>query len=119
MKEIEGNCKERICLKVRYGTGSREMLCWVCGRFGESRERSGAKQQQLEEAREQRYDTVIKLNILSENLKREAEPDVKDKSKMDASSSLSPHRDILQEQINESSKMLMTYTFPIRVSRRA
>ncbi|KAH6585469.1 hypothetical protein BASA61_006816 [Batrachochytrium salamandrivorans] len=55
------------------------------------------KQQQLEEARNQRYDTVIKLGILEENLKREAEPDAKDKSKMDASSSLSPHRDILQE----------------------
>ncbi|KAH6587981.1 hypothetical protein BASA50_011001 [Batrachochytrium salamandrivorans] len=60
------------------------------------------KQQQLEEARNQRYDTVIKLGILEENLKREAEPDAKDKSKTDASSSLSPHRDILQEQINEA-----------------
>ncbi|KAH9244510.1 hypothetical protein BASA81_018089 [Batrachochytrium salamandrivorans] len=60
-----------------------------------------AKQKQLKEAREQRYDTVIKLGILEENLKREAEQSVRDKSKTGASSSLSPHRDILQKQINE------------------
>ncbi|KAH6561341.1 hypothetical protein BASA50_002674 [Batrachochytrium salamandrivorans] len=59
------------------------------------------KQQQLDEAVVQSYDAVIKLLILKENLKREAEQSVRDKSKTGASSSLSPHRDILQKQINE------------------
>ncbi|KAH9244562.1 hypothetical protein BASA81_018029 [Batrachochytrium salamandrivorans] len=59
------------------------------------------KQQQLEKARNQRYDTVIKIDILDENLEREMEQDARDKSKMDASSSSSPHREILQKQINE------------------
>ncbi|KAH9247465.1 hypothetical protein BASA81_014948 [Batrachochytrium salamandrivorans] len=61
-----------------------------------------AKQKQLDEARIQRYDMWIKINILNENLKREAEQDAKDKSKTGASSSSSPHRDILQKQIDEA-----------------
>ncbi|KAH6580808.1 hypothetical protein BASA50_011000 [Batrachochytrium salamandrivorans] len=60
------------------------------------------KQQQLEEARNQRYDYVVKINILNENLKRKKKQDAKDKSKTGTSSSLSPHRDILQEQMNEA-----------------
>ncbi|KAH9244504.1 hypothetical protein BASA81_018083 [Batrachochytrium salamandrivorans] len=60
-----------------------------------------AKQQQLKEAREQRYSVWVKVRILEENLEQKAERNAKDKSKTGASSSLNPHRDILQKQINE------------------
>ncbi|KAH6573809.1 hypothetical protein BASA50_002507 [Batrachochytrium salamandrivorans] len=60
-----------------------------------------AKKQQLKEASNQSYDIWMKVHILDENLDREAEQDARDKSKTGASSSLNPHRDILQEQINE------------------
>ncbi|KAH6561298.1 hypothetical protein BASA62_009907 [Batrachochytrium salamandrivorans] len=61
-----------------------------------------AKQEQLDEAIDQRYDMEVKLNILEENLERKTEQDAKDKGKTGASPSLSPHRDILQEQMNEA-----------------
>ncbi|KAH6563467.1 hypothetical protein BASA60_010711 [Batrachochytrium salamandrivorans] len=60
-----------------------------------------AKQDELKKAKKQRYGIWIKLGILEENLKREAEQDAKNKSKTDASSSSNPHRDILQKQIDE------------------
>ncbi|KAH9250021.1 hypothetical protein BASA81_012214 [Batrachochytrium salamandrivorans] len=63
-----------------------------------------AKQEQLDEAIDQRYDMEVKLNILEENLERKTEQDAKDKGKTGASPSLSPHRDILQEQMNEASQ---------------
>ncbi|KAH6581728.1 hypothetical protein BASA61_008947 [Batrachochytrium salamandrivorans] len=60
-----------------------------------------AKQDELKEARNQHYGIWIKINILEENLALKEEQDVKDKSKTGASSSSSPHRDILQKQIDE------------------
>ncbi|KAH6564288.1 hypothetical protein BASA50_010964 [Batrachochytrium salamandrivorans] len=60
------------------------------------------KQQQLDDAFDQRYDLWIKARMLKETLALKEEQDARDKSKTDASPSLSPYRDILQEQINEA-----------------
>ncbi|KAH6589005.1 hypothetical protein BASA50_010333 [Batrachochytrium salamandrivorans] len=61
-----------------------------------------AKKQQLDEARNQRYGIWMKINILNENLKREAEQDANNQHRIDASTSSNPHREILQEQIDET-----------------
>ncbi|KAH9266680.1 hypothetical protein BASA83_010355 [Batrachochytrium salamandrivorans] len=61
-----------------------------------------AKKQQLDEARNQRYGIWMKINILNENLKRKTEQDANNQHRIDASTSSNPHREILQEQIDET-----------------
>ncbi|KAH6574070.1 hypothetical protein BASA60_005705 [Batrachochytrium salamandrivorans] len=60
-----------------------------------------AKNEDLIKVMEQCYDTVIKINILEENLALKAEQDAKSKGRMETSPSSNPHRDILQKQIDE------------------
>ncbi|KAH6565901.1 hypothetical protein BASA50_006148 [Batrachochytrium salamandrivorans] len=61
-----------------------------------------AKKEELKEAT-QGYSCInIKILILEENLKQKEEQDAKSKSKTGASPSSSPHRDILQKQIDET-----------------
>ncbi|KAH9263717.1 hypothetical protein BASA83_012866 [Batrachochytrium salamandrivorans] len=60
------------------------------------------KKKQLDEAGEQRYCIEVKLNILEENLERKTEQDAKSKSKTEVSPGSSSHRDILQNQIDET-----------------
>ncbi|KAH9251202.1 hypothetical protein BASA81_010981 [Batrachochytrium salamandrivorans] len=60
------------------------------------------KQKQVKEAVEQRYGMGVKINILNENMERKTEQDAKSKSKTEVSPGSSSHRDILQNQIDET-----------------
>ncbi|KAH9264229.1 hypothetical protein BASA83_012309 [Batrachochytrium salamandrivorans] len=82
--------------------GPAEPLCWICERFEKAENALIPKQKQVKEAVEQRYGMGVKINILNENMERKTEQDAKSKSKTEVSPGSSSHRDILQNQIDET-----------------